>query len=115
MGADPRAICTSLLLAIGRFSAGLRENAILQNRLSVPNEVGPVNADPANPRFAFLYGQGMPTPSRVHGAAHCQARRPGCRHQQRLPDFIDALSDARLPARIKLKAFAAVWRRGEDD
>jgi len=103
------------LPAIGQFSAGLKENAIRQNRLSAPNEVGPVDADPANSRFAFLYGQGMPTLGRVHGAAHHLAGRTGCRHQKRLSDVLDALSDERLPARAQLEAFAAEWRRGEVD
>jgi len=30
---------------------------------------------------------------------------------KRLSDFLDALSDERLTARMKLRAFAAVWRR----
>ncbi len=33
---------------------------------------------------------------------------------KRLSDFLDALSDERLPGWSKLKALAAVWRRGED-
>src|SRR5262249_30625686 len=31
---------------------------------------------------------------------------------KRLADFLEALSDERLPARKKLAAFASVWRRG---
>ena len=34
---------------------------------------------------------------------------------KRLPDFLDTPSNERLPVRTKLKAFAAVGRRGEDD
>ncbi len=33
---------------------------------------------------------------------------------KRLSDFLDALSDERLPAWTKVKAFGAVWRRGDD-
>ncbi len=33
---------------------------------------------------------------------------------KRLSDFLDVLSDDRLPGWSKLKAFAAVWRRGGD-
>jgi hypothetical protein len=32
---------------------------------------------------------------------------------RRLSDFLDAVSDERLSAWDKLKAFAAVWRRGD--
>ena len=34
---------------------------------------------------------------------------------KRLSDFLEALSDERLPARAKLASFAAVWRRGAED
>ncbi len=33
---------------------------------------------------------------------------------KRLSDFLDAVSDERLPAWTKLKAFAAIWRRDQD-
>ena len=33
---------------------------------------------------------------------------------KRLSDFLDAVSDERLPAWTKVKAFAAVWRREVD-
>jgi hypothetical protein len=33
---------------------------------------------------------------------------------KRLSDFLDALSDERLPAWTKLKSLAAVWQRDPD-
>ena len=86
----------------------MSDNTIRQNRQFIHNEVGPLNADPANPRFAFLFGKGVPTLSRVHGAAHRLARRPGGRHKKRLPDFLGAPLDDRGPAGIKLKAVPGV-------